>query len=68
MPVEQCVPESLKLKRSVVANLDSLADPETILASNSSSYTITEIIEALDLKVPERCVSLHSCKDSRTLH
>jgi len=54
------VPESLNLKRSVVAELDKLADPETIVASNSSSYTITEIIHSLSLSYPRRCVSLHS--------
>jgi len=56
----ECVPESLKLKRAVVEDLDEVADPSTIIASNSSSYTISEIIAGLSLKHPDRLVSLHS--------
>lgn len=58
----QCVPESLSLKRAVVEELDHLAGPETIIASNSSSYTIAEILEGLKTKYSDRFVSLHSCK------
>jgi len=58
--VVENVPESLKTKRSVVQQLDELADEETIVASNSSSFTIQEIIEGSDLKQASRCVSLHS--------
>ncbi|KAH7323916.1 3-hydroxyacyl-CoA dehydrogenase [Rhexocercosporidium sp. MPI-PUGE-AT-0058] len=54
------VPESLNIKRSVVQQLDNLAHTETIVASNSSSFTIQELIDGLDLKSPSRCVSLHS--------
>jgi hypothetical protein len=58
----QCVPESLSLKKTLVKELDALSNPDVIVASNSSSYTISEIVEDLQLKHPERCVSLHSCK------
>ncbi|KAH9219326.1 3-hydroxyacyl-CoA dehydrogenase [Leptodontidium sp. 2 PMI_412] len=58
--VVENVPESLKLKRSVIQQLDEIADADTIVASNSSSFTIQEIIDSLDLKNPSRCVSLHS--------
>jgi 3-hydroxyacyl-CoA dehydrogenase len=58
----KCVPESLKLKRKVAEDLDELANSNTIIASNSSSYTINEITEGLSLKHPERFLSLHSCK------
>ncbi|KAG4430608.1 hypothetical protein IFR05_013903 [Cadophora sp. M221] len=58
--VVENVPESLKLKRSVIQRLDEIADAETIVASNSSSFTIQEIIAGLDLKSASRCVSLHS--------
>ncbi|KAK0117897.1 hypothetical protein ONS95_012213 [Cadophora gregata] len=54
------VPESLELKRSVIQQLDNIADAETIVASNSSSFTVQEIIEGLDLQHASRCVSLHS--------
>lgn len=58
----QCVPESLSLKRSVLNDLDGAVDKDAIIASNSSSYTITEIMEGVELSHPERFVSLHSCK------
>ncbi|KAH8805203.1 3-hydroxyacyl-CoA dehyrogenase [Xylogone sp. PMI_703] len=54
------VPESLILKRSVIQELDSIADPETIIASNSSSYTIEEILHDLAVRSQDRFVSLHS--------
>lgn len=57
----QCLPESLKLKRTIVKELDDVADGETIIASNSSSYTIEEILENQSLKQPDRFTSLHSC-------
>jgi 3-hydroxyacyl-CoA dehydrogenase len=55
------VPESLPLKREVIKQLDDVAGPDTIIASNSSSYTITEILQNLDVKHRDRFVSLHSC-------
>lgn len=58
----QNVPESLELKRSVVKQLDGVSNLDTIIASNSSSFTIQEIIEGLELKNSHRCVSLHSCE------
>ena len=60
--VSKCVPESLKLKREVVKDLDELASPETVIASNSSSYTISEIVAGLPLKHAERMASMHSCE------
>lgn len=58
----QCVPESLALKKKLVKELDTAADRDLIVASNSSSFTISEIVKDLELKYPERCVSLHSCQ------
>lgn len=60
--------ESLQLKRAVVKELDELSSPKAIIASNSSSFTITEIIDGLDLKHPQRCVNLHSCKCTQSLN
>ncbi|KAJ9648338.1 hypothetical protein H2199_001192 [Coniosporium tulheliwenetii] len=54
----ECVPESLALKRKVIQQLDDLAHPDTIVASNSSSYTITEIIQDLRVKQPDRFIGL----------
>lgn len=56
------VPEALPAKRAIVKQLDELANPTTIIASNSSSFTISEIIDKLELLHPQRCVNLHSCK------
>ncbi|KAF2095770.1 NAD(P)-binding protein [Rhizodiscina lignyota] len=58
--VVECVPEKLELKRKVVQGLNDVAPQETIIASNSSSYTITEIINGLELRNGSRFLSLHS--------
>ncbi len=55
--VIECVPERLDLKRTVFAELERLAPREAILASNSSSFPITEI--ARGLKTTERMLGLH---------
>ncbi|KAJ5585488.1 uncharacterized protein N7459_005288 [Penicillium hispanicum] len=52
----ECVPESLDLKRSVIQELDSLAEAQTIVASNSSSYTITEILAGLQTRTADRFI------------
>lgn len=56
----QCVPESLQLKRKAVKEVNDVAVPETIIASNSSSYTIDEIIKDVELTNRQRFISLHS--------
>ncbi|KAJ5669901.1 uncharacterized protein N7477_005264, partial [Penicillium maclennaniae] len=58
--VVECVPETLSLKRSVIKQLDDLATSQIIVASNSSSYAITEILGSMDVKSPIRFASLHS--------
>lgn len=58
--VVECVPEQLQLKRKVITELDSLAADEVIIASNSSSYTCSEILETLNLKNERRFLSAHS--------
>ncbi|KAJ5124825.1 uncharacterized protein N7515_008650 [Penicillium bovifimosum] len=57
--VVECVPENLKLKQKIVTQLDELAPEGTIIASNSSSYGVFEIIEGLSLKHGERVMSAH---------
>lgn len=52
----------MSIKRDVVAQLDSLAPLETIVASNSSSYTISEIVKGMKLQDETRMLSSHSCK------
>jgi 3-hydroxybutyryl-CoA dehydrogenase len=53
----EAVPESLDLKRSIFAELDSLCDPRAILASNTSSLSISKIASAT--RHPARVIGLH---------
>jgi len=55
--VIEAVFEDLQLKRSIFAELDRLAPPETVLASNSSTMGISKIAGATSR--PERCVNVH---------
>lgn len=49
--------ENLEIKKSVFAELDSLCKPETILASNTSSISITAIAAAT--KRPDKFIGMH---------
>ena len=49
--------ENLDIKKSIFAELDSLCKPETILASNTSSISITEI--GAVTKRPEQVIGMH---------
>ena len=49
--------ENLDIKKSIFAELDSLCKPETILASNTSSISITAIAAAT--KRPDRFIGMH---------
>jgi 3-hydroxybutyryl-CoA dehydrogenase len=53
----EAVPEKLELKREVFEKLDSLTAPDALLASNTSSFSITAIAGAA--KRPERVLGLH---------
>ncbi|HLQ26379.1 MAG TPA: 3-hydroxyacyl-CoA dehydrogenase NAD-binding domain-containing protein [Acidiferrobacterales bacterium] len=55
--VVECVPENLALKRQVFHELENYSRPDTILASNSSSFPISQI--GGDLKNPARIAGLH---------
>ncbi|MFD8674796.1 3-hydroxyacyl-CoA dehydrogenase family protein [Streptomyces seoulensis] len=55
--VVEAVPERLELKRQVFADLDRLAEPDAILASNSSSYPTSRFIDHVSR--PERVVNMH---------
>ena len=55
--VIEAAPESLELKRKLFAELDQLCRPEAILASNTSSLSITELAAATTR--PERVVGMH---------
>jgi 3-hydroxybutyryl-CoA dehydrogenase len=55
--VIEAVPESLELKQRLFAEIEGHVDRATILASNTSSLSISEI--ARPLRYPERGIGLH---------
>ena len=55
--VVEAAPERLELKREVFGQLDRVCPPEAILASNTSSLSITELAAATGR--PERVVGMH---------
>jgi 3-hydroxybutyryl-CoA dehydrogenase len=55
--VIEAIPENLELKRKIFAQIDSLAPPEAILATNSSSIPISRIENATQR--PEKCLNIH---------
>ena len=55
--VVEAVPEHLELKKDIFAALDRLVGPETVLATNTSSLSVTEI--AVATASPRRVVGLH---------
>jgi 3-hydroxybutyryl-CoA dehydrogenase len=55
--VVEAVPERLDLKRETFAKLDAVCDPETLLATNTSSFSVTAIAAAT--KNPQRVLGMH---------
>jgi 3-hydroxybutyryl-CoA dehydrogenase len=55
--VIEAVPEKLNLKRDIFSQLDAICAPETLLASNTSSFNVTAI--AAGTKRQERVLGLH---------
>lgn len=55
--VIEAVTEVMGLKKKVFAELEGVISPETILATNTSALSITEM--AADLEHPERVVGIH---------
>jgi 3-hydroxybutyryl-CoA dehydrogenase len=55
--VVEAVPEKLEIKRAVLTEVDRLVRPEVILASNTSSISVTTL--AAMTKRPERFVGMH---------
>src|SRR3954452_11483374 len=55
--VIEAVPEQLELKRGIFSALDTICKPDTILASNTSSLSITEIAVATGR--PGKVVGMH---------
>ncbi len=55
--VIEAVFEEMKIKKQVFADVEAVVSPECVLATNTSSLSITEM--AADLKHPERVVGFH---------
>ena len=55
--VVEAIFENLEVKKTLFAELETLVSSDCILASNTSSFLISEI--AADLKTPERVVGVH---------
>ena len=53
----EAVPETIELKQRVFKELSEKCAAETVLASNTSALSITEIAKAV--QQPERCAGLH---------
>jgi 3-hydroxybutyryl-CoA dehydrogenase len=55
--VVEAVPEDLELKRETLAEVEDHVGRETVVASNTSSLSLTAIADALE--TPDRAVGLH---------
>jgi 3-hydroxybutyryl-CoA dehydrogenase len=55
--VIEAVPEKLDLKREIFKKLDAVCGPETLLATNTSSFSVTAIAGAT--QKPERVLGAH---------
>jgi 3-hydroxybutyryl-CoA dehydrogenase len=55
--VIEAVPEEMEIKHSTVTDVEEHVDRETVIASNTSSLSLTEI--ANPLQHPERVIGLH---------
>lgn len=53
----EAAPEKLELKRDIFKQLDGICGPETLLATNTSSFSVTAI--AANTQQPERVLGLH---------
>jgi 3-hydroxybutyryl-CoA dehydrogenase len=55
--IVEAIVEKLEVKQSLFQSLEAIVDPQTVLASNTSSLSLTAI--AGGLKHPERFIGLH---------
>ncbi len=55
--VVEAVPEEMAIKHETLTAVESHVDPATLIASNTSSLSVTEILSALER--PERGLGLH---------
>ncbi len=64
--VIEAVPEDAKLKKEIFGNLDVICPKNTILASNTSAYSITELASATDR--PDRVMGMHFFNPVPVIH
>ena len=55
--IQECVPESLEIKKQLFETLESLASPDAIFASSSSAITCSSFAAALETR--SRCIVAH---------
>ncbi|SEP30009.1 3-hydroxybutyryl-CoA dehydrogenase [Halogranum amylolyticum] len=55
--VVEAVPENIDLKKNILSDVEEQVSADTVLASNTSSLAVTEIMSTLE--TPERGVGLH---------
>jgi 3-hydroxybutyryl-CoA dehydrogenase len=55
--VVEAVPENLELKKGILGKIDKIVGPDCILASNTSSISITELATATDRS--DRVIGMH---------
>ena len=55
--VIEAVPEHLELKREIFAKIDAIVSPDAVLATNTSSLSVTEL--AVATENPRRVVGIH---------
>jgi L-gulonate 3-dehydrogenase len=55
--VHECIEEKLESKKTIFAEFDRLAGPDTILATTTSSFPVSHF--ASDLACRERCIVVH---------
>ncbi|MFC8667633.1 3-hydroxyacyl-CoA dehydrogenase family protein [Streptomyces sp. NPDC057199] len=53
----EAVPERADLKRELLGRLDELADPTAVIATNSSSFAVSTLLD--NVRNPERVLNVH---------
>lgn len=66
--IQECVPEQLQLKRSLYAQLDVLLEPQTVLASSTSTFMPSLYSESLERRSQVKLQRLLSLKQLTILH
>jgi len=57
--VVECIPEDQKLKTGILGNVSRLSDPQTIIATNSSSYKSRILVSDVNAEDQKRVLNTH---------